>query len=90
MRDLFLKTVELRDEEGEAHVYDYYITIDELDVGQFACESYGMKIVERSGRAAALVPHVTCDIGRIDELSDLVVNNEVTPETLLDVVTDWL
>lgn len=90
MRDLFLKTLRLSDELGTVHSYDYYITIDEMDVGRFACESYGVKIVDRDGGGTAAVPHVTCSQERIDELCQLVVDNGVTPVTLRDVVADWL
>jgi hypothetical protein len=36
------------------------------------------------------VPDVTTQIGRIDELMELLIGNEVMPGHLLDVVMDWL
>lgn len=89
MRELFLKTLDLPDETGTLRSYDYSILIDEMDVGLYACESYGIRVAERGG-AEASVPHVTCSAARIDELSDLVVRNAVTPTTLNDVLSDWL
>ena len=89
MRDLFLKNLKLRDEQGGIRSYDYYITIGELDVGKYACESYGVRIEEQGGMQAS-VDNITSSIARIDELSELILRNEVTPVTLADVVSDWL
>lgn len=89
MRELFLRTLELPDQSGAIHSYDYSILIDEMDVGLFSCESYGIRVSERGGSEAS-VPHVTCSAARIDELSELVVRNGVTPTTLNDVLADWL
>ena len=89
MRDLFLKQLTLTDENGQLRDYDYFITIDEMDVGRFSCEGYGIRIEERDGCRAA-VHGITTSIARIDELSELILRNGVTPVTLADVVSDWL
>lgn len=89
MRELFLQTVELADQAGTIRRYDYFILIGEMDVGAFACESYGVKIAEQGGGQAS-VPNVTCSAARIDELSGLLVRNGVTPAALNDVLSDWL
>ena len=89
MRELFLQSLDLPDETGTIHSYDYSILIDEMDVGLYACESYGIRVAERGG-AEASVPHVTCSAARIDELSELLLRNGVTPTTLNDVLSDWL
>ena len=89
MRDLFLESQELADEGGTVRSYDYFVTIDEMDVGPYACESYGIRIAERGGDEAA-VHSVTCSISRIDELCELILRHGVTPTTLKDVVSDWL
>lgn len=89
MRELFLKQLTLTDEKGQLRDYDYFITIDEMDVGRFACESYGIRIEEQGGSQAA-VRNITSSIARIDELSELILRNAVTPTTLSDVVSDWL
>lgn len=88
-RELFLRTLELTDEREIRRSYDYFILIDQMDVGPFSCESYGIKVAERGGQAA-VAPHVTCSIPRIDELSDLLLRNAVTPAGLKDVIQDWL
>ncbi len=89
MRELFLQTLELPDEQGVLRQYDYSILIGEMDVGRFFCESYGVKVAQRDGPDAS-VPNVTCSIQRIDELSTLLLRHGVTPATLADVVQDWL
>ncbi|MBD5084630.1 MAG: hypothetical protein HDT33_06100 [Clostridiales bacterium] len=89
MRELFLETVELADQNGAVRRFDYSILIGEMDVGPYACESYGVRISEQGGGQAS-VPNITCSASRIDELSGLLVRNGVTPTTLRDVVLDWL
>ena len=89
MRELFLESVELADQSGRVRRYDYFILIGEMDVGAYACESYGIKVAEQDGEQA-LVENITCSASRIDELSGLLVRNGVTPAALHDVVSDWL
>ena len=89
MRELFLQTLTLPDESGNQHSYDYTILIGEMDVGPFSCESYGIRVAERGG-AEASAPNITCSAARIDELSELLLKNGVTPTTFYDVLNDWL
>lgn len=89
MRELFLQTLAIPDESGTIRSYDYSILIDEMDVGPYACESYGIRIAEQGGPEVS-APHVTCSASRIDELSELLLRNAVTPATFQDVLSDWL
>lgn len=89
MRELLFKQLTLEDQQGRAHSYDYYVVIDEMDVGAFSCESYGLRVAEQGGESAR-IPHITCSIARIDELCERVTTGAVTPMTLRDVVSDWL
>lgn len=89
MRELFLQTLALTDQAGVARRYDYSILIGEMDVGSYSCESYGIKIAEQGGEEAQ-APNVTCSASRIDELSELLLRNAVTPAALNDVLSDWL
>lgn len=89
MRELFLETVELTDQAGVLRRFDYSILIGEMDVGAYACESYGVKVAEQGG-GEACVENITCSASRIDELSGLLTRNGVTPAALYDVVSDWL
>lgn len=86
---MFLKTVELTDQAGALRRFDYSILIGEMDVGAYACESYGVKVAEQGG-GEACVENITCSASRIDELSGLLTRNGVTPAALYDVVSDWL
>lgn len=77
-------------EDGVRRGCDYYIVIDQMDSeGMFACESYGVRVVGPDGEEA-MVPHITVDISRIDQLVELLRRNDVTPVALWDVVYDWL
>ena len=89
MRELFLDTVELTDPAGAVRRFDYSILVGEMDVGLYACESYGVKVAEQGGEQAR-VENITCSASRIDELSDLLTRGGVTPTALRDVVLDWL
>lgn len=86
---MFLETVELTDQAGALRRFDYSILIGEMDVGAYACESYGVKVAEQGG-GEACVENITCSASRIDELSGLLTRSGVTPATLRDVVSDWL
>ena len=90
MREMAVCTRGAEDQEGRARRYAYSILIDEMDVGPFACESYGVKIREEGTGQTAVAPHVTTSIPRIDELMDLLTRNTVTPAGLGDVLADWL
>lgn len=90
MRELFLKQITMEDEQGEPRTYDYSILIDEMDVGAFACESYGLQVREAGGGTCCIVPHITTSIARMDELCERVLSGGVTPLTLAAVVEDWL
>ena len=90
MRELFFGTAEQEREDGESRIYRYYIVIDEMDVGAFSCESYGLRAEDPQEGASVSVPHITCSISRIDELCELVLGGGVPPDQLPDVIQDWL
>ena len=54
MRELFFKELALTDQRGEERRYAYYVVIDEMDVGPFSCESYGLRVEERGGESAGM------------------------------------
>ncbi|MEQ2442860.1 DUF6514 family protein [Pseudoflavonifractor sp. CLA-AP-H29] len=90
MREMFVGTREEQGEDGRAVRCDYYILIDQMEVGgSFACESYGVGIAESDGERVDL-PNITTSAARIDELMELLTRNAVTPASLRDVVEDWL
>ncbi len=91
MRELLVSTRQVEDPNvGKRRQYTYSILVDEMDVGPFSCESYGVKIREGADGEVAVVPHVTTSIPRIDELMELLIRNTVTPAGLRDVIDDWL
>lgn len=90
MRELPVARIQIRDEKGKVHSYEYDILVGEMAVsGGISCESYGVRVAEDGGDCME-IQNLTVSISRIDELLDLLVRNEVTPCTLRDVVDDWL
>lgn len=90
MRELIVAEKEISDERGRIRRYTYSVLIDEMDVGTFSCESYGVKIEEKETGRVAVVPHVTVRADRIDGLMELLTDHVVTPIGLRDVIEDWL
>lgn len=90
MRELKLDLYSLYPEMKTPGPYDYSILVDELDVGSFACESYGACVTSRTTGDRAEVPNITVSATRIDQLMELLVRNQVGPIHLGDVVEDWL
>lgn len=70
--------------------YEYAILVDQIKVGAFFCESYGVSIVNRRTGERSAVPNITVSIPRIDELVEKLVRCQVSPIHLRDVVEDWL
>lgn len=77
------------DQTGTQRCFHYFLTVDQEETPQFFCENYGVRIEEEHGDAAA-VPGITTSAKRIDELMTLLVDNQVGPAGLADVVADWL
>ena len=77
------------DEGGRTRRYHYYLTVDQVEAGRFFCENYGVRVAGEDGDQAA-VPGVTTSAQRIDELMTLLVERQVGPAALADVVADWL
>ena len=81
---------ERRDENGGIHRCRYSILIDEMDVGAFSCESYGVRVTEELTGESDEVVHITTSIPRIDELVERLTGGDVSPCALRDVIADWL
>jgi len=77
------------DQEGTLHCFHYYLTVSPEETPQFFCENYGVRIAEERG-SDTTVPNITTSAARIDELMTLLVDNQVGPAGLADVVDDWL
>ena len=90
MRELLVDTCTGEEEDGTAHSFQYYILVDEMELGGgLSCESYGVKVAGPDGEEAS-VPNITVSVERIDQLLELLRRNCVSPVTLRDVVLDWL
>ena len=90
MRELLVDTYTGEEEDGTAHSFQYYILVDEMELGGgLSCESYGVKVAGPDGEEAS-VPNITVSVERIDQLLELLRRNCVSPVTLRDVVLDWL
>ncbi|SBV94915.1 conserved hypothetical protein [uncultured Eubacteriales bacterium] len=92
MREMFVGARDEQGENGENLNFGYYILIGEMPVSEgFACEAYGVKILETGHPDEAVsIPNITISAGRIDELMELLIRNSVAPAGLSDTVADWL
>lgn len=90
MKELKLDLPSLYPSLEDAGAYDYAILVDQVDVGTFSCESYGVSVTSRATGERADVPNITVSVPRIDALMELLVRNQVGPIHLRDVVDDWL
>lgn len=92
MREMLVGTCDAQGEGGQTRRPKYYVLIGEMEVsGGFACESYGVKIMDADDPGEAVsVPNITTSVSRIDELMELLTRNSVTPEGLGDILSDWL
>lgn len=77
------------DQAGNPRRFHYFLTIDQEETPRLSCENYGVRIEEEHGDVAC-VPGITTNAKRIDELMTLLVDNQVGPTGLADVVADWL
>lgn len=89
MRELLLETGEMAEEERGLRC-QYSILVEEVPVGRFFCESYGVKVYAVDTGESAQVPNITVSAQRIDELVELLIRGKVTPAGLEDVVADWI
>ena len=70
--------------------YDYLLLVDEVEAGQFRCESYGVGVKCRSTGESARVEDITVNAKRMETLCELLARNQVGPTHLRDVIDDWL
>ncbi len=89
MRELLLDTKTVEGEEKTLRCR-YMILVGEKRVGSFACEAYGVKIVDEEMGESVEIPDLTVSAQRIDQLMEQLVKGGVTPAGLADVVADWL
>ncbi len=78
-----------RDQSGNTRCFHYFLTISQEETPNFCCENYGVRVTEEGG-GEAVIPSITPSAARIDELITLLVDNQVGPAGLADVIADWL
>lgn len=89
MMELKIASRTCRDQMGEARTFHYALTVDTVETDVFCCENYGVRVWEEQGEDET-IPGITTSATRIDELMTLLVDNQVGPAGLRDVVEDWL
>lgn len=82
-------TRQCQDQRGSPRRFHYFLTIDQEETPRFFCENYGVRVSEEGGDETA-IPAITTSAERIDELLTLLVDNQVGPAGLDDIVADWL
>lgn len=87
--ELKIATRHCCDQAGACRRFHYFLTIEQEETPRFSCENYGVRITEELGDTSA-IPAITTSAARIDELLTLLVDNQVGPAGLHDVVADWL
>lgn len=69
----------------------YYITVDDLMVGEsLLCESYGAMICNLSSGVSESVRNITTSAAHIEHIVGILHTHSVTPETLFDVIIDMI
>ena len=81
MMELKIASRSLTDEAGKLRRLHYFLLVDELEAGGFFCEEDG---------DCAQIRGITTSAVRIDELMTTLVEQQVSPTVLEDVVQDWL
>lgn len=89
MKELKIASRTCRDPQGKPRTFHYALTVDTVEGENFCCENYGVRVWEEQGEEAT-IPGITTSAARIDELMTLLVDNQVGPASLRDVVDDWL
>ena len=87
--ELKIATRQCLDQRDITRCFHYFLTIDQEETPHIFCENYGVRILEEGGSETA-IPAITTSAKRIDELMTLLVDNQVGPAGLADVVADWL
>lgn len=89
MREIKIQSCDVLDQHGERLTFDYYLIVEQVSVGKsFDVESYGVKITNH--KEWAMISHISVSRNTIELLLRKLVDNQVGPATLRDVVDDWL
>lgn len=89
MSEIKIATRLCSDDLGNEKTFHYFLTVDQIQSDHFFCEDYGVRIADERGDSTA-VSSVTTSAMRIDELMSMLVEHQVGPVGLEDVIADWL
>ena len=87
--EIKIATRQCADQEGNPRRFHYFLTVDPEETSHLFCENYGVHIFEEQGDDVT-IPGITTSATHIDELLTLLVDNQVGPAGLAEVVADWL
>lgn len=87
--ELYITSRQVLDQFGKQRLFQYYLTVDHIEAGNFCFENYGVRITEQ-GIATQCLPALTTSAMRIDQLMTTLVDNTVGPAGLQDIIADWL
>lgn len=87
--EIKIATCQCKDDFGRQRYFHYYLTVDQVTADGFFCENYGVRIAEENGNSST-IPSITTSATRIDALITQLVDHQVGPIGLSDVVADWL
>ncbi|MCI8303118.1 MAG: hypothetical protein HFF52_00650 [Lawsonibacter sp.] len=87
--EIKIATRQCCDQTGAPRCFHYFLTICQEETTHLCCENYGVRVLEEGG-GETVIPAITASAARIDELLTLLVDNQVGPAGLHDVVADWL
>jgi len=91
---MFFTSREIISDEGRQYKLNYHLIAEDVsgNDGELVFENYGISIcLESEGKEENIVvPNITVDALRIQELLVLLSENLVTPVSVLDVIEDWL
>ena len=76
------------DEQDKQHTFRYWLITQQIPIGRFAFEDYGVTVEEEGGERVCL-RSITHSRPRIEALLALLLEHAVTPLNLPDVVEDW-
>lgn len=88
MQELLFGTKTIADELDRTHTFSYWLVTQQLPAGRFMFEDYGVRVSSADGESACL-PSLTHSFTQIHRLLTTLLEHDVSPTALYDVVVDW-
>lgn len=89
MTKMKIQQCTITDEMGKQREFTYDLVVEVQECQGLQLENYGVAISEEGGNQEEVLG-ITSSRSRIEGLLDLLIQYQVSPITLLDVVSDWL